>query len=434
MLMTDIIIKKRDHGVLSKEEIDFFVTGFVSGSIPDYQASSLAMAIVLNGMNQEETVNLTNAFINSGDVVDLSMIKGPLVDKHSTGGVGDKTSLVLGPLVSACGAKLAKMSGRGLGHTGGTIDKMESIPGMRVVLTHQEFVDQVNKIGIAIVGQSGKLVPADKKMYALRDVTGTVESLPLIASSIMSKKIASGADSILLDVKYGSGAFMKNLDDGTALARIMVDIGRGLNRNTIAILTDMDEPLGNSIGNILEVKEAVNTLRGQGPKEFLELCLEAGAIMLGQAGIETNHTRAIGLLKSKITDGTAFQKLQEFVAAQGGDITYLEDLNMFPVSRYIKQVLVKEDGYIAKIDALGLGETAMRLGAGRQKIGDTIDYKSGIILNFHKGDAVKKGDVLLELHSDKLDEVTAAMTYVTSYFKFSKEKVIKDPIIAKVIS
>ena len=293
MRMVDIIVKKRDGLSLTNEEINFAINGYVSGEVPDYQMSALAMAIVFKGMNNEEIVNLTSTMLHSGDIIDLSLIKGVKVDKHSTGGVGDKTSLVLGPLVASCGAKLAKMSGRGLGHTGGTLDKLESIPGFKVNLDSNQFVKQVNDIGIAIVGQTANLVPADKKMYALRDVTGTVESIPLIASSIMSKKLASGSDTILLDVKFGSGAFMKNVNDAKKLAKTMVDIGKSLNKDTRAIITDMTQPLGLAIGNALEVKEAINTLHGNGPKDFVELCLSAGSIMLQQAKICNYRTSVL---------------------------------------------------------------------------------------------------------------------------------------------
>ncbi|MDD7736084.1 MAG: thymidine phosphorylase, partial [Bacillales bacterium] len=319
MRMVDIIVKKRMGESLTKEEIDFFVNGFTNGQIPDYQASSLAMAIVFQGMNKKEIGQLTDAMLHSGDTIDLSQIKGIKVDKHSTGGVGDKTSLVLGPLVSACGAKLAKMSGRGLGHTGGTLDKLESIPGVSINISKEDFIKQVNDIGIAIVGQTGSLVPADKKLYALRDVTGTVESIPLISSSIMSKKLASGSDTILLDVKFGSGAFMKTLDQARELAHTMVDIGDELKRDTRAIITDMNEPLGLAIGNNLEVIEAINTLNGHGPSDLVELCTKAGAIMLMQAKVVSTMEEGEKLIASKIESKEGLAKLAQLVKAQGGD-------------------------------------------------------------------------------------------------------------------
>ncbi len=317
MRMLDIILKKKEGKVLTEEELRFFITGYVKGEIPDYQVSSLLMAICFQGMNKEEIATLTELMEYSGETIDLTSIKGIKVDKHSTGGVGDKTSMVLGPLVASCGVKLAKMSGRGLGHTGGTLDKLESIPGMSISLTKERFIDQVNKIGMSIIGQTATIVPADKKLYALRDVTGTVESIPLIASSIMSKKLASGSDTILLDVKFGSGAFMKDLDSARELARTMVEIGDSLSRDTRAILTDMNQPLGCAIGNNLEVIEAVNTLKGKGPQDLVELCVKAGAIMLEQAKV-CSRANAEELLKNKIENGEAFEKLCQFVEAQGG--------------------------------------------------------------------------------------------------------------------
>ena len=339
MRFVDIISKKRYGGALTEEEITFFIKEYVKGSIPDYQVSALLMAIVFNGMNLEEISVLTREMMHSGDVIDLSAIKGIKVDKHSTGGVGDKTSLVLGPLVASFGVPVAKMSGRGLGHTGGTLDKLESIPGLTIELSGERFINQVNTVGCAIIGQTGNLVPADKKLYALRDVTATVESIPLIASSIMSKKLASGSDTILLDVKYGSGAFMKTLEQGRELARLMVNIGNSLGRDTRAILTNMDQPLGLAIGNNLEVKEAVATLHGHGPHDFSELCKRAAAIMLEQAKIVKDQKDALSLIEEKIKSGEAFAKFREMVKAQGGDLTYIDDLTKFPVTKNIIPVL-----------------------------------------------------------------------------------------------
>ena len=351
MRMVDIIEKKRDGFSLSKEEITFFIKGYTNGSIPDYQASALAMAIVLNGMDKEEIGDLTDAMMHSGEIIDLTSIKGMKVDKHSTGGVGDKTSLVLGPLVASCGAKLAKMSGRGLGHTGGTLDKMESIPGMRINLSEEEFIEQVNKIGMAIIGQTVKIDPADKKLYALRDVTATVESIPLISSSIMSKKLASGSDSILLDVKFGSGAFMKTIEKAKELARTMVDIGAYLNKDTRAIITDMEEPLGMAIGNALEVKEAISTLRGNGPKDLVDLVTYAGAIMLEQAKIVNSLEEGKRKIKQAIEDGSGFNKLLEFVSAQGGDVSYIKDPSKFKLAKNIVPIYSISSGYVGKIDS-----------------------------------------------------------------------------------
>lgn len=430
--MVDIIIKKRDGHALSKEEIHFFIKGYVDGSIPDYQVSALLMAILDHDMNMEETVTLTDEMLHSGDVMDLSAIKGHKVDKHSTGGVGDKTSLVLGPLVASRGAKLAKMSGRGLGHTGGTLDKMESIPGMRISVSNEHFIRQVNEIGIAIVGQTGLLVPADKKLYALRDVTGTVESLPLIASSIMSKKLASGSDSILLDVKFGKGAFMKTLDDARKLAKTMVSIGNNLGRDTRAILTDMDQPLGHAVGNALEVKEAIDTLKGHGPKDLVELCLEAGAIMLEQAGVYQDHDEAIKALKESLENGDAFNKLKEMIEWQGGDVSYIEHPEKFPLAKHIVEVKADKAGYVRRIDALMIGESAMRLGAGRAKIEDTIDMSAGIVLNKKIGDEVKKNETLCYVHTN-IDEFDDILKDIKEAFIIDENEVKVPPIIHEYI-
>lgn len=401
MRMVDIITKKRDGHELSDEEISFFIKGYVDGRIPDYQVSALLMAIVFKGMSKREIVTLTDRMEHSGDVMDLSCIKGVKVDKHSTGGVGDKTSIALGPMVAACGAKLAKMSGRGLGHTGGTLDKLESIPGMQVFVSEQHFIDQVNKIGCAIIGQTGKLVPADKKLYALRDVTGTVESTPLIASSVMSKKLASGSDCILLDVKFGNGAFMKNAESAEELAKIMCEIGNALGRDTRAVLTDMEQPLGHAVGNALEVKEAIDTLHGKGPKDFTELCLRSGAIMLEQAKIVKNEEEGLAMLKKVIDNGEAFNKLREMVKEQGGDVSYIDHPEKFPLAKHIVDVKASKDGYIKRIVALEIGESAMRLGAGRETFDDVIDMSAGIILNKKVGDKVQKGDILCQVHTNK---------------------------------
>lgn len=428
MRMVDIIEKKRDGFSLNKEEINFFINGYTNGSIPDYQASALAMAIVLKGMNKEEIGDLTDAMMHSGDTIDLSSIKGIKVDKHSTGGVGDKTSLVLGPLVASCGAKLAKMSGRGLGHTGGTLDKMESIPGMRINLSEEEFVNQVNKIGMSIIGQTAQIDPADKKLYALRDVTGTVESIPLISSSIMSKKLASGSDCILLDVKFGSGAFMKTIEKAKELARTMVDIGDYLNRDTRAIITDMEEPLGMAVGNALEVKEAIATLQGNGPKDLVDLVTYAGAIMLEQAKIVSNFEEGEKRIKQAIEDGSGFNKLLEFVSAQGGDVSFIKDPSKFKVAENIIPVYSSSTGYVEKIDSLLIGVSAMKLGAGRETLVDTIDMAAGIVLNKKVGDKVNKGDVLCYLHTNK-DEYESIAKDVLSSFKLSSNLVNVHPIV-----
>ena len=410
MRMTDILEKKKQGKKLSREEIKFFIDGYTKGEIPDYQASAFTMAVIFQGLDKEETAILTDCMMHSGDVVDLSRVEGVKVDKHSTGGVGDKTSLVLGPLVAACGAKVAKMSGRGLGHTGGTLDKMESIPGLSVSIEKEDFIRQVNEIGIAIIGQTGDLVPADKKLYALRDVTATVDSIPLIASSIMSKKLASGADTILLDVKFGSGAFMKTLEDAETLARCMVEIGKSLGRDTRAVITDMDQPLGLAVGNTLEVLEAINTLKGRGPKDLEELCVSLGAIMLDQAGIEPCREKGKAMLREKIASGEAYEKLKAMVKAQGGDTWTLDDPSRFTDTAPSFAVYAEEDGYIQKITALTVGEAAMHLGAGRATKEDTIDTGAGIVLEKKIGDYVKKGEALCTVYTNKEDTASIVDT------------------------
>ena len=428
MRMVDIITKKRDGGVLSREEIAFFVNGYVDGKIPDYQVSALLMAILFKGMNNDEIVALTDLMEHSGDVMDLSCIAGVKVDKHSTGGVGDKTSIALGPMVAACGAKLAKMSGRGLGHTGGTLDKLESIPGMQVFVSEEHFIKQVNKIGLAIIGQTGTLVPADKKLYALRDVTGTVESTPLIASSVMSKKLASGSDCILLDVKFGNGAFMKNAKSAEELAKIMCSIGNSLGRDTRAVLTDMEQPLGLAVGNALEIKEAIATLNGKGPKDFTELCIRSGAIMLEQAKIAKNEAEAEEMLKKVIADGSALEKLKDMVREQGGDVSYIEHPEKFELAKHIVEIKAAKDGYVKRIVALEIGESAMRLGAGRETFDDVIDMSAGIVLNKKVGDKVKKGEVLCTVHTNK-EEFSEILKDIENAFVIVDEFVEVPPTV-----
>lgn len=432
MRMVDIIIKKRNGLELTEEEIRFFIEGFTSGEIPSYQVSSLAMAILFKGMNKKEIGILTDAMLHSGETIDLSSIEGVKVDKHSTGGVGDKTSLVLGPLVAACGVKLAKMSGRGLGHTGGTLDKLESIPGCKIGLTREEFISQVNKYGLAIVGQTGNLVPADKKLYALRDVTGTVESIPLIASSIMSKKLASGSDTILLDVKFGSGAFMKDIEQARLLARTMVDIGDHLHRDTRAILTDMDQPLGLAIGNSLEVIEAINTLNGKGPSDLVELCLGAGAIMLMQAQKTSSIEEGKKLLQEKIDNKEALEKLCDLVRAQGGDESYIRDPSKFEKAKYIIPLRAEKEGYVRQINALEIGDSAMRLGAGRATYDDVIDPSAGIVLSKKVGDKVNVGDILCSVYTNK-ENIDSILKDIHDSFKLSNEEVQVNPIIYEII-
>ena len=400
MRFVDIIVKKREGKELTTEEINFWIRSYVDGGVPDYQVSALLMAIVLNGMNGRETADLTMAMMHSGDVIDLSSIDGIKVDKHSTGGVGDKTSLALGPMVAACGARLAKMSGRGLGHTGGTLDKLESISGFNCYLDEAAFVRQVNDIGLSIIGQSANLVPADKKLYALRDVTGTVDSVPLIASSIMSKKLAAGSDVIVLDVKYGSGAFMKTPEAAVILGRTMIDIGRTLGRKVCAMVTDMDEPLGNAIGNALEVKEAIDTLRGHGPEDFTKLCLTAGSLMLVKAGIAPDRDSAWQMLQHAVDSGAALEKLRAMVKAQGGAVSQIDHPETLPGSVYETDLYAREDGYISHMEAQKLGTLAMKIGAGRETKDDTIRPGTGIVLCAKVGDAVAAGQPLARIYHD----------------------------------
>lgn len=398
--MVEIIEKKKRKEVLSKEEINFWIKGYCENKIPDYQVSALLMAIVLNGMNKDETFFLTEAMLHSGKILDLSKISGIKCDKHSTGGVGDKTSLALCPLVASLGVKVAKMSGRGLGFTGGTLDKLESIPGMRIELTPEEFINNVNKVGMAIIGQSEELDIADKKLYSLRDVTGTVDAIPLIASSIMSKKLASGSDCILLDVKYGSGAFMQTKEKAIELAKLMVEIGVYFNKDVRAEITSMNQPLGFAIGNSLEVKEAVKTLKGQGPEDFTELCLYSGSTMLLQAKLAKTREEARTKLMENIQNGKAFEVFCHFVSAQGGDVSYIDNLNKFPQALYVHQVKATKSGYVSKINTMDLGLVSMELGAGREKKDDIIDMTAGIVLSKKLGDKVTKGDVILTIYTE----------------------------------
>lgn len=381
MRMIDIIEKKRDGKSLTKEEIEFFVNGYTHEEVPDYQASSLAMAIFFQDMNDEERAALTMSMVNSGEKIDLSDINGIKVDKHSTGGVGDTTTLVLAPLVAAVGVPVAKMSGRGLGHTGGTIDKLESVKGFNVEISEKDFIKLVNDNQVAVIGQSGNLTPADKKLYALRDVTGTVNSIPLIASSIMSKKIAAGADAIVLDVKTGSGAFMKTLDDAEALAHAMVRIGNNVGRNTMAIISDMSQPLGNAIGNALELKEAISTLKGNGPKDLTELVLTLGSQMVVLAEQATSLDEARQMLIDAIKTGKALNKFKTFLSNQGGDDSIVDSPEKLPSAKYQVEFKAKKDGYITEIIANEIGVASMMLGAGRQTKEDVIDLGVGIVLN-----------------------------------------------------
>ena len=430
--MVDLIIKKRNGHELTDEEIRFWIKGYTEGNIPDYQSSAMAMAILFRGMNKREIATLTDAMEHSGEVIDLSDIQGVKVDKHSTGGVGDKTSLVLGPMVAACGAKLAKMSGRGLGHTGGPLDKLESIPGLSIAKTKEEMVEQVNDIGIAIIGQTASLVPADKKLYALRDVTGTVESIPLISASVMSKKLASGTDAILLDVTVGEGAFMKNMESARELARTMVEIGKHLNRNTVAVLSDMSEPLGNAVGNSLEVKEAIASLHGKGPEDLMELCYTSGSIMLVQANICKTREEARERLHEVVENGEAFNKLLAMVKAQGGDIEYILHPEKFEVSSKGIEIIAERSGYIKKLDALEIGIAAMKLGAGRETLEDKIDMSAGIILNSKVGSKVNKGDVLCVAYTNK-DNVDDAIAQIKGAYEIVDEVIYTQPVIREIV-
>lgn len=428
MRMYDIIHKKRDGYELSEEEIKFIIDGYVKEEIPDYQMSALLMAIYFNSMTDREIGILTKEVAHSGDMVDLSAIEGIKVDKHSTGGVGDKTSLIIAPLVASLGVKVAKMSGRGLGHTGGTVDKMESIPGMKTSLESQEFIDIVNDIGVSLIGQTGNLAPADKKLYALRDVTATVDSIPLIAASIMSKKLAAGSDAILLDVKTGSGAFMKTIEDSIKLAQTMVAIGQHAGKNTMALITDMDIPLGNMIGNSLEIKEVIDTLQGRGPEDLTEVSIELAANMLylaEKAEIEECRKMARGA----IDDGSAFDKFVELVKAQGGDLEIILNPEKFDQAKYEMEVRALKSGHISHIDTEKCGIASTILGAGRMKKEDDIDYAAGIELVKKIGDRVEEGDVLVKLYTndEKLFENSSKL--IEEAYVINDEKIVLSPLV-----
>lgn len=432
MRFVDVIGKKRDGHALSKEEINFWIDGIVDKSIPDYQSSALLMAITLNGMDMEETTYLTDAMVHSGSVIDLSAIHGKKVDKHSTGGVGDKTSVVIGPIVAACGGKVAKMSGRGLGHTGGTLDKLESISGFNVSLTQDEFIKQVNDLNIALVGQTDNLVYADKVLYSLRDVTGTVQSLPLIAASVMSKKIAGGADAIVLDVKFGEGAFMKDFASAKELAETMIAIGKNLNRDVSAMITNMNQPLGETIGNALEIYEAVSTLQNHGPNDLREISLVASAHMLHHGGQADSYDEAYTMAEDALVSGKALETFKVWIEAQGGSLEFLHDLNKFIDANHTLEVFADEDGYVEAIKTLEMGLISSELGAGRAKVEDEIDYKAGIILNKKTSDEVKKGQLLgTLLSSNPIDE--NIVKDFKSCFVITKDKVESAKLIEDVL-
>lgn len=433
MRMYDIIMKKRNGGALSEEEIRFFVEGYTKGEIPDYQASALMMAIYFQKMTEQETSCLTLAMAHSGDMLDLSGIRGIKVDKHSTGGVGDKTSLALTPMAAACGIPVAKMSGRGLGHTGGTIDKLESFPGFTTGLTKERFIENVNRIGIAIMGQTADLAPADKKLYALRDVTATVDNLSLIASSIMSKKLAAGADAIVLDVKTGSGAFMKEEQDAMALAREMVRIGTNAGRHTIAVVSDMDQPLGYAVGNALEVREAIDTLSGRGPEDFVELCLTLGSCMLVAGGKAKTKEEARSMLHKTIEDGSALHKLAELVEAQGGDASAVYHTELLPRAGIIRPVLSPREGYIGHIVCDEVGMTSLLLGGGRETKDSVIDLSVGLVLERKRGDYVRKGEVLAWIHANEENRAEEARKRLLNAYVFSQEPVKERGVIRKIL-
>ena len=432
MRIYDIISKKRDKIELTAEEIAYFVNGFTNGEIPDYQAAALLMAIYLNGMTDREISDLTMEMAKSGDMADMSAIDGPTVDKHSTGGVGDKTTLIVVPIVAALGGKVAKMSGRGLGHTGGTVDKLESVPGFRTELSPDEFLKNVNEVGAAMIGQSGNLAPADKKLYALRDVTATVSSIPLIASSIMSKKLASGSDCIVLDVKVGSGAFMKSLEDARQLAQQMVNIGTNCGRKVSAVLTNMDIPLGFAVGNSLEVIEAVNVLKGLQKGDLYDVCIELAANMLTlTSGKPVEVCRE--LAESAIENGSAFDKLKEIVHAQGGDTAVLDDTELFEKAKYSLDIAAEKSGYISHLDTEKIGRASVILGAGREKKDEKIDHSAGIILNRKTGDSVGKGDVLATLFTNDKTKLCEAEKAFKSAVKFSEDKPKEEKLVQCVI-
>jgi pyrimidine-nucleoside phosphorylase len=426
MRMVDIIIKKRDQLELDQDEIQYFVEGYTKDEIPDYQASALAMAILLNGMTSRETKDMTLAMAHSGEILDLSKVVPITVDKHSTGGVGDKTSLVVTPTVAACGLPVGKMSGRGLGFSGGTLDKLESIPGFRCNLSTDEFIHQLQTIGIVLTGQSADLAPADGKLYALRDVTGTVQSIPLIASSIMSKKIAAGARAILLDVKVGKGAFMTDLEEGRKLAALMVEIGAMVGRKTVAILSDMNQPLGKAVGNALEVIEALDTLRSKGPADFVEHCMVASGYMLALGGVAENEDHGRKLAENALASGKSLAKFRELVHAQGGDTRFVDDPGLFAQARWIERVKSPQSGYLMEVNARDAGETTILLGGGREQKDDQIDHAVGLVIEHKVGDWVNEGELLFTVHANDHEKLVKAVNKMLTAHRWSKKPV--DPL------
>jgi len=434
MRMYDIILKKRQGQELSTKEITYFIDGFTKGEIPDYQTSALLMTIFFSKMNHRETVDLTKAMMNSGDVMDLSAIKGVVVDKHSTGGVGDTTTLILAPMVASCGIPMAKMSGRGLGHTGGTIDKLESIHGFHTQMTKEEFINRVNEIGIAIAGQTSDLAPADKQLYALRDVTATVDNLSLIASSIMSKKLASGAQGILLDVKTGDGAFMKTQEESFELAQMMIDIGTSMGRNVSAIITDMNQPLGRAVGNALEVKEAIDTLQGRGPEDLYKLCLTLGTELLILAGYTTSSQEALETLHKKVEEGKAFEKFRELIQSQGGNLDQIDNPELLPQGQYKIDLLSEKKQYVESIKAQEVGLSALTLGAGRQTKESTIDVGVGIYLHKKVGELAEKGDTIATIYANNEEKGRVALQQLKDCYQYSEEPVTEGKLIYGIIN
>ncbi len=433
MNMYDIIYKKREGGILDKDEIEFFVNGYTNGEIPDYQAAALLMAIFLKKMNREETYALTNAMKNSGDTVDLSGIKGIKVDKHSTGGVGDKTTLIVGPLAAACGVPIAKMSGRGLGFTGGTVDKMESIPGFKTTVEAEDFISQVNRVGLSVIGQTAHIAPADKKIYALRDVTATVDDLSLITSSIMSKKLASGSDAIVLDVKCGNGAFMEQFEAACELGQLMVDIGNADGKKTIAVITDMNQPLGAAVGNSLEVVEAIETLKGKGPEDITELSLTLASHMIYAGEKASSPGEGYQAAKQALDDGSALKKLAQFIEGQSGNPNVITDYSLFPNPNHSVEIHAKTDGYIASLEAKVIGLASQHSGAGRMTKEDGIDLSAGIVLSKKVGDYVKQGDILATVYGNDRSKVLKGAEEAEKAFHLQASEPNKMELIKKII-
>jgi len=433
MNTVELLIKKRNGKTLSKDEINFLINSYTKGKIPDYQFSALLMAILLKGMTKSETSHLTESMLHSGKVIDLSFIKGPKIDKHSTGGIGDKTSLILTPIVASAGINVPMISGRGLGHTGGTLDKLESIPGFNINLSLKEFKSALRKCGAVLIGQTKDIAPADKLIYSLRDVTGTVPSIPLITGSIMSKKLAEGIDGLVLDVKTGSGAFMKETKDAIELARSLISTAKAFNKKVIAYITDMNQPLGNYIGNWLEVYESIKVLRGDRKGDLLELSLNLSGAMIFLGGKAGSIKEGIEIANEQISNGKAFKKFVQIVELQGGDVRLILNPEKYPKSKFTEELKSKESGYIKSIDNYRVGMAALELGAGRKTMEDKIDPKAGIIFKFKIGDKIKKGDVIAELHSQSMDKIKIAKELILNVIKYSKQKTIKPKLIKTII-